>query len=124
MKLSLSIISTLLFPLSFWICKYFHPEAFLDINNTKYDTMAFTNLRYTLYAVICILWAKNSCTDYTTESIKIKRLIRLFSHITMGLCGSDIIDRFIFNITIFDIADIIMIGVTLIFSLYIYFRRD
>ena len=71
-KITLSFLAVFLFTYGFNICKYLYPQAFGDCEDilTKNAIIGFTDLRYSIYAIILALvefllhyhidWAKMS----------------------------------------------------------------
>ncbi|MES2287543.1 MAG: hypothetical protein V4547_17750 [Bacteroidota bacterium] len=121
MKLFLIIIANSIFLLSFWILKYYIPDAFdetLDKDGEQYKSAVrlFTKYRYSGYAIYGIICYMIATFEYTNESEKYKLRVKYWLDVGIGFCISDIVDRFKFNITQWTKADATMIALTFVLS--------
>lgn len=113
-KIILSFLSVFLFKYGFNICKYYYPNAFGNYEDplTKVAIIGFTDLRYSIYAIILVLLFIRNQIE-TKEEYKLDKYIQL---VGIGFVGSDIIDRYIFDITNYTKEDRVMILITYLIS--------
>lgn len=110
MRLIIALLLVLLFTLSFWICKTIYPEAFLEVNYSQEAVNRFTDLRYSIYAImigLCFITLKNK--SETNHEIFIWT-------IGVELSIGDILDRYYYNIAQFTKEDISIIIISIIFA--------
>jgi len=127
MKLILSILSAFIFPLSYWVCITIYPSAAIsetDPNFSLEEVEKFTDLRFSVYAILCAICFINAGIEFKNNSEWYKKLTKWFLDVGIGFSISDIIDRFCFDITKFSDSDKVMIGITIISSTYfVYFHE-
>ncbi len=111
MKFILSFLSVLLYYSGFWICKYIHPKAF-GYNFIQIEVDKFTDLRYSIYAIIFGL----IFIRLKIIASSISKFENFILCIGLGIVLSDLIDRFYFNITEYTKEDKIMLIITIIIS--------
>lgn len=106
-KIFLVIVSVILFVSNYQICEYFYPK----------DVEKWWGLKSNIYAVIVGL-------VFASASIGVKGVLRLVLNIGLGLAISNIIDKCYFNVLEFRYNDIIMIVLTISFSLHKYLNNQ
>lgn len=106
-KIFLVIVSVILFVSNYQICEYFYPK----------DVEKWWGLKSNIYAVIVGL-------VFASASIGVKGALRLVLNIGLGLAISNIIDKCYFNVLEFRYNDIIMIVLTISFSLHKYLNNQ
>ena len=102
-KIILSFLSVFLFRKGFEICKYYYPESFGNCEDelTKIAIQGFTDLRYSIYAIILgLVFLRNQFTS--KEEFRLDKFIQI---VGIGYVASDIIDRYCFDITIYTRED-------------------
>lgn len=99
----LSIIVILLFVGNYQICELFY----------KNDLIKWWELRTNIYAVLFAL------VLYIAR-VNSKGILRFILSVGIGFSVADVIDRLIFDVTVFNKADILMIILTIIISAYNY----
>lgn len=108
----MSIIVVLLFSFNYLLAEYFYPWSLTD------GTLCDANLafRFNCYSVIALL-----CFGLTF--LDKNKLTNFILSIGFGLVLSDFLDRFLFDVTSFQLNDIVMIIVTILTSYYKYYVR-
>lgn len=106
-KIFLVVASVVLFVFNYQICEYFYPK----------DVEKWWGLKSNIYAVIIGL-------VFASASIGVRGVLGLVFNIGLGLTISNIIDKCYFNVLEFRYNDIIMIVLTISFSLLKYLNNQ
>ena len=106
MKWITSILAILLFPFGYWICIYFYPN----------DTEKFFDLRMNLIALMCF-FAFSSIYLWVED-----RRAKMISGIAITLSIGDILDRFLFDCTSWQINDWFIMSFAVCFAFIEYFK--
>ena len=108
-KKMLFIISIILFVSSYKICDFFY------YNDDVKDLNKWWDLKSNIYAVIMSL-------IFYASSIKSKGFLKFILNIGVGFAISNVIDKIFFNVLVFNENDIIMIILTVCFSVLNYLK--
>ena len=109
-KKILYILAILLFVSNYQICDFFY------YNDELKDLKKWWGLKANIYAVIMML-------VFYASLINTKGIIILILNIGLGLCISNVIDKVFFNVLEFRENDIIMIILTVCFSMMERFKE-
>lgn len=97
----LSLITVLLFGLNYPIAEFLAPW---DIDPDKN-----LSIRFNIYAMVMVF-----CFILTMA--KLSPWCKFILSIGIGICVSDVLDRFVFDVTIFQWNDIVMLVLTILLS--------
>lgn len=101
MKLILIIAATILIPMNSWMCNLVYPD----------DIERWWMLRLDIYSLIFLLLF----VSHSQKSVgKLEKYFNFTTYVGVGLTSSDVIDRWVFDITCFTWTDLIMVTVVLI----------